>query len=446
MFRRVISDRLRRLGRLANPFPPLFFRSILLQVPSAVLYGLLSHLVNFHVFPRDESRFRAAVALVVAAASDPSGNPHYTGLFAPLASSRARKDSGSENSWMLLMGRLGTLCLQYIANGATSAAAQVSGVGVSNVAATHGGMVDVDGHSGAVSGAAAEYVGVKGLKGQVEEAVVAGFTEAMQAFALISSPQEWKRGLLQGGDAEAEALCRRLLVSLALGRFVLSEKKGATADGNGPGVAAGFGAVEIKKGGPSPPKSASPLARRGAVGVRLVVRADQPDAATGSWTRSPRLFEVLRVHWDAAATMTGGPKLDPAKTPSRLLCSASLEALGISGRAPVDAARHRRTPLEGPSNVILRSGETLESFASAILPSPRLLEHPCRQFLVDPMLAGDARAWWELVAGAGDAVGATDGGATPLANGPVGTRRDVAWTVANILRVKFWGGREGRRE
>ena len=86
-----------------------------------------------------------------------------------------------------------------------------------------------------------------------------------------------------------------------------------------------------------------------------------------------------------------------------------------------------------------RRREVLEAFCAAVLPAPRLLEHPLRALLVNPMLAGDAAPWWRLVSMAGGAVGTEkQAGGGGWGGDDAARRRDVAWAVANILRVRLF--------
>lgn len=402
-----------------------------------MLQTLLSQLVNFHTFPRDAGRFRAALGLVLAAVADPSADPRGTGLFAPLALSREKCEVGKaatppaaeDDSWTLLVARLGIVCLHYIAE-----VGKLAGVGGKG-SPGRDAMNDDDNGSGG---------GLREVSAAAESAV--------EAFALISSPEEWRRRGLLESTKVAEGLCRRLLVSLALGRLVL-RGDGGGCDGGGGGaektrILQDFMIARKEK----PGRKSS---------IRLAVRADVDGLLSGCWTRAPRLFGVLRVMWDATA---GSVTTDTAGAAVRLLCSSSLEALGIGagGAArtveaiPPSAEAETSTP---PISTFVAVGETLpdeiagrsrkltplldnrvllETFASAVLSAPTLLEHPLRALLVDPMLAGDAGAWWVLVTVVGDAQGATEEeGVVGGGSGGDGAarRRDVAWTVANVLKV-----------
>lgn len=376
-----------------------------------MLYGLLSQLVSFHAVPRDAGRLRTVLGLVLASASDSQSDPRATGLFAPLVMARERGDPTSEHAWVLLMARVGVLCLQYIADG---------------------------------TGAEVE--------GSRERTEVVALEEAVRCFALITSAAEWRRRSVGVDGREAEMLCRRVLMSLALGRLCLGGEKAARHPDPRDVPVEG-------KGAESPP--ARPGRRWG---VRLKVRGAR-DEATGKWTREPWMFEVLRLRWNAAAPAVTSESVDAV---TRLLCTASLEALGIGEVSPSTGSGTAGTNLTATASQGVRtrgvtpaggtdqrgvaggggglggtaghgdvSGEreVLGAFASAMLPSPRLLEKSLRVLLVDPMLEGEASAWWELVAVAGDVVGA-EGGACSGAREAATRRRDVAWTVANILRVR----------
>lgn len=359
-------------------------------MPWRVLQNLLSQLVNFHVFPRDAERFHTAMGFVLSAAGDATADPRETGIFAPIAAA-ATASSGNpgitlrmkpltlmrSDAWGLLVARLGILCLNYI----TEFAEAIGGM-------TGPGRGASKGRAGTDAMEDESDVSVGG-----ESRVRGASDSAAQMFALLSSPEEWqRRGLLE--TKEAEILCRSFLATLVVGRL------GGLGDATDTGGAKGNGN-----------------------GVRLLVKLERR-AVDGKWIKTPRLFSALRMLWDAAAQ---GSVIEADRaTALRLLCTASLEALGIPpegvGRSGVGVGAH------APERKILS-----EAFAAAILPVPRLLEHPCKALLVDPILAGDARAWWELVSVAADAVG--EEGAC-LGEGGAVTRRDVAWTVANVLNVR----------
>eukprot|EP00752_Nemacystus_decipiens_P008436 g7540.t1 len=412
-----------------------------LQLPPAVLVTLLSQLVSFHAFPHDAGRFRAAIDLVLAAApptdaaAGPPAGPGGAaaaaaaggGLFAPPPAASSDGDrSEADNAWSLLVARLATVCLHYI--GQVAAGGSATG-------AAEGG--DVKGNTGDADGrGAAVVVGV----GSSE--VAAASEAALRGFGLLASPRAWEHrwpgsrtsagGV--GATSIAESRCRALMSSLALGRITFS---GAV------GGAVGGGRVSSGK---------TPLRRNGGDkgDVRLSVRAER-DELTGEWTRAPRLFGVLRVVWDASASTAaaGGAAGADAPQAVRLLCSSSFKALGIGGAkegaSGPGAGGGAPPPSGGVGGAVVHNvgggvpmpterQRLLEAFAAAVLPAPRLLDHPLRTLLVDPMLAGDAGAWWQLVSVAGGAVGGNGG-----SGGDAARRRDVAWAVANILRVDTGG-------
>lgn len=351
-----------------------------------MLYGLLAQLLSFHVFPRDASRLRAALSLVLSAAADASANPRETGLFATLLAARGLRDVTSEHAWMLLMARLGTLCLQYIADET-----------LNTKVPKENGQEQEQGQE----------------QGMEMEKIV-------RAFTLISSRDEWRRRSLGVSSGEADKLCRRLLVSLALGRLCLSEKRRrapSTLGSTSPHTSNDF-----PKGGKGsgPPWSSD---------VLLVVRADREDA-TRKWIRSPKLFHVLRMRWDRAVG-TEAPSI--VTLASRSLCTASLDAIAWEPRHNGSAQGERGAPAsrgEGQGD----ERETLGAFAASMVTCPNLLEHPLSSLLMDPVLEAGGEVWWKIVAAAGETVGverAAAGGTQASAM----RRKDVAWTVANILRV-----------
>lgn len=423
--------------------PPPHTHSACPQVPTLVLQTLLSQLISFHAFPRDAGRFRAALGLMLAAVSDPSADARRVvppaaspGKCGGKAAAAAPRCVEEHDAWTLLAVRLGVLCLHYFAE-------------AGRMAGDDGGKVSSGGRD-----AMEDNSGSEGEGGGRE--VSAAAESAVEAFALISSPREWRRrGWLESTEA-AEGLCRRLLVSLALGRLVLrAEAGGGSGAGGVPTTVEACGARTAKKLG----------GRRST--VSLAVRLDVVDGvSSGCWTRTPRLFRVLRVLWDATVG-GGGTTKDAAGAAVRLLCSSSLEALRISagGACAVEAVPANDTevstaflPIPTPVAAgaatppppesagqpcklppLIDNRVLLKSFASAMLPAPKLLEHPLRALLVDPMLAGDAGAWWVLVSVAGDAVGAGEeagvAGGGSGGGGGAARRRDVAWTVANVLKV-----------
>lgn len=404
------------------------------------------------------------------------GQQHTSSFFAPLAEARSRRDRTSEHRWTLLISRLGALCLQYVSDGATTAVAGA----VPSLRSSRDGSKSI----GAEDASAMDVVDTDGNEGENTVQTTVGYTEAVRVLSIITSFEQWGK---QGGNGgEATVLCRRLLVSLALGKLVLQadESPGATTSGTKVAVGSGPDRDSQPTKGPvpsafgnSPSASGVPSGRtRGS--VRLLMRASSADVSSGRWMRTPLLFRVLRVHWDAAAMETAaaaGESGESVKAVVRLLCDASLKALGIctadavsspaagarekgEGELPAtlcaseQTSRHSVADIEGvgmavaaesalaripygdQTAVFLRR-ETLQAFACTVLPSPKLLEHPFRALLVDPMLAGDAQAWWELVAVSGEVVGATDVEMGPCGSGAAGGRGDVAWTVANLLRV-----------
>lgn len=336
-----------------------------------------------------------------------------------------------------------------------------------------------------------DVVDTDGAEGENKVQTTEGYAEAMRVLSIIASHEQWgKRGPQHGSSdgGEATVLCRRLLVSLALGKFVLTadDTLGATTGGTKVALASGpDGESQSSKGPVSSTFGNSPSKRTGG-GVRLLVRASSADVSRGSWMRAPLMFGVLRVHWDAAATETAaatGESGDDVKAAVRLLCSASLKALGIStadavsspavgarekgeGELPATSCASEQTNRQSVADkkgaritvaaesalariphddqpAAFHRRETFEAFACTVLPSPRLLEHPFRALLVDPMLAGDARAWWELVAVAGEVVGAGGGKMGSCGSGAAGGRVDVAWAVANLLGVSNEDVRSG---
>ncbi|CAM9154612.1 unnamed protein product, partial [Sphacelaria rigidula] len=393
-----------------------------------------------------------------------------------VAEARSRRDRTSEHRWTLLISRLGALCLQYVSDGATTAVAGA----VPSLRSSRDGSKSI----GAEDASAMDVVDTDGNEGENTVQTTVGYTEAVRVLSIITSFEQW--GKQGGSGGEATVLCRRLLVSLALGKLVLQadESPGATTSGTKVAVGSGPDRDSQPTKGPvpsafgnSPSASGVPSGRtRGS--VRLLVRASSADVSSGRWMRTPLLFRVLRVHWDAAAMETAaaaGESGESVKAVVRLLCDASLKALGIctadAVSSPAAGAREKgegelpatlcaseqtsrqsvadiegvgmavaaesalaRIPYGDQTAVFLRR-ETLQAFACTVLPSPKLLEHPFRALLVDPMLAGDAQAWWELVAVSGEVVGATDVEMGPCGSGAAGGRGDVAWTVANLLRV-----------
>ena len=402
--------------------------------------------MSFHTFPRDAGRFRAAIDLVLAAASPadgPTSGPGGAaaaaggGLFAPPpAASSDGERLQADNTWSLLVGRLGTICLHYISQVAGAGEAWGSSTGAAE--GSGGGSGLGKGNAGGVDGhGAAAVVGV----GSSE--VTAASEAALRGFGLLASPGTWEHrwpvgtaGV--GAISTAESRCRTLMSSLALGSITL---------GGGRGAAGGIQGVS----GNTPPRRSGSGAKGG---VRLSVRADR-NGVTGEWTRAPTLFGVLRVVWDAtASTPAGGATAGgEAAQAVKLLCSSSFQALGIGGAkegvsspgaagggeggAPPSGGAVVGDTSEGAAMPTERQ-RLLEAFAAAVLPAPRLLEHPLRALLVDPMLAGDAGAWWQMVSVAGEAVGAdgSDEGNGGCGGGGAARRRDVAWAVANILRVR----------
>ncbi|CAM9141311.1 unnamed protein product [Ectocarpus sp. 8 AP-2014] len=274
-----------------------------------------------------------------------------------------------------------------------------------------------------------------------EGAVVAGAAAAevgnaaevaMRGFALLASPAAWRHRWPLCEPVVVQRRCGVFLASLALGRVLLGTRSKTGAEA-GPGEA-------LNK--PSP-------TGRGREGVRLLLRTER-ERVGGEGSRAPTLFGVLRVAWDAAAAEAGGGE-GRATQAVRLLCASSFQVLGIGiAEDGESTARIEARPMS--SSAVAEGGgggaaagpggahETwvpdrrrlLEAFAAAVLPAPRLLEHPLRASLMDPMLGGDGAAWWELVSVAGEAVGAGGAGG---GGGAAARRRDVAWAVANILEV-----------
>lgn len=488
-----------------------------------MLLTLLSELVNFHSFPRDAGRFHKALALVAAAPAaapgDARGHPLGHGLFAPPAGSSSPSGGGGggvgssggvgdsvgvaatvaaaeavtragDNAWTLLVNRLGTLCLHYVAQ--LAAVATVAGD-------------DGDSRTGAGGGV------LKGVKkvdtmdlddsaASVGLEVRTAAESAVRVFALLSSPEEWCSRLAVPetagrADRHADHPCRRFLSSLALGKLLLCPGGGDPGGGGGGGGSSRGGSGDEGGdggGGKNFGRAVAHADRRKS--MRLTVRTERDDV-TGDWTRAPRLFGVLRVLWDASGGGDGATGTKSAGTEGaavtaaavRLLCAASLEALavgsgGVGGRGegggggggvgseapPLERSLGRRRRREGEGEVAEtlpaavasetvaveaagkpqldigrpsclmrgRRKKVLEAFAAAMLPAPRLLEHPMRALLVDPMLAGDATAWWRLVSMAGDAVGAEKGeGGNEGGGCDAARRRDISWAVSNILQV-----------
>ncbi|CAN0087178.1 unnamed protein product, partial [Ectocarpus sp. 13 AM-2016] len=406
-----------------------------LQLPPAVLQTLLSELVHFHAFPCDAGRFRAAIDLVLAAApaSDSPATPEGAGLFAAQPASSGGSDSDRllmDNTWSLLVTRLGAVSLQYMSQ-------------VSATAAAAGGRSRKNGAESRDNGGGRRCKGdaMEDAEG-VEVAVVAGegsaevgdaAAVAMRGFALLASPAAWRHRWPLSEPAVVQRRCRVFLASLALGRVLLGTRSKTGAEA-GPGEAL---------------TKSSPRGReRG--GVRLLLRTER-ERVGGEGSRAPTLFGVLRVAWDAAAAEAGVGEGRATQT-VRLLCASSFQVLGIGVAEDGEStARGETRPMSssavaegggGGGAVAVPGGahETtapdrrrlLEAFAAAVLPAPRLLEHPLRAALMDPMLGGDGAAWWELVSVAGEAVGA---GGTGGGGGAAARRRDVAWAVANILEV-----------
>ncbi|CAM9293176.1 unnamed protein product, partial [Ectocarpus sp. 8 AP-2014] len=379
-----------------------------LQLPPAVLQTLLSQLVHFHAFPCDAGRFRAAMDLVLAAApaSDSAANSGGAGLFAAQPASSSGSDSDrllGDNTWSLLVARLGAVCLQYISQVSATVAAAAAGGGRSrkngaesrDIGGGGGGgckdaMDDAEGAEGAVvAGAAAAEVG--------DAAEV-----AMRGFALLASSAAWRHRWPLSELAVVQRRCGVFLASLALGRVLLGTRSKTGADA-GPGE-------ELKK--PSP-------TGRGREGVRLLLRTER-ERVGGEGSRAPTLFGVLRVAWDAAAAEAGGGE-GRATQAVRLLCASSFQVLGIGiaedgeGTARIETRPMSSSAVAGGEGGGAAAGpggahETavpdrrrlLEAFAAAVLPAPRLLEHPLSASLMDPMLGGDGAAWWELVSVAGE--------------------------------------------
>ncbi|CAN0103591.1 unnamed protein product [Scytosiphon promiscuus] len=306
-----------------------------LQLPPPVLTTLLSQLVHFHSFPRDAGRFRAAIDLVLAAA--PSDNATgatqmAAGLFAPAAAAAAAPARAKPT------GRAGV----------------GDGVGKEDT------MDDI--------GAAAE--------------------ASSRGFELLASPGAWRNRWPVVERGMAESRCRAFLASVALGRASF----GAGAASAAGGVPRKSGGIEAAK---SPPTRGKKAGSAGGRGVRLSVRAER-DEVSGEWARTPRLFEVLRVVWDASATAggtggTGAGAGEGSPEAVRLLCGASFRALGIggtptvpptgtspavSGAAGDESSRGESTEPEKGRRLLL-----LEAFAAAVLPAPRLLDHPLRELL-----------------------------------------------------------------
>lgn len=403
------------------------------QLPQAVLQTLLSQLVHFHAFPCDAGRFRAAMDLVLAAApaSDSPATPGGAGLFAAQPASSSGSDSDrllGDNTWSLLVTRLGAVCLQYMSQ-------------VSATAAAGGGRSPKNGAESRNSG------GGGGCKGDAmddaegaEGAVVAGAGSAevgdaaevaMRGLALLASPAAWRHRWPLSERAVVQRRCRVFLASLALGRVLVGTRSKTGAEA-GPGEAL------------------NPHRGRGRVGIRLMLRTER-ERVGGEGSRASTLFGVLRVAWDASAAEAGGGEGRAAQA-VRLLCASSFQVLGIGvtedgeSTARIDTRPMSSSAVAGGAGGGAAAGpggahETavpdrrrlLEAFAAAVLPAPRLLEHPLRASLMDPMLGGDGAAWWELVSVAGEAVGA---GGTGGGGGAAARRRDVAWAVANILEVR----------
>lgn len=331
-----------------------------------------------------------AMGLVLSAAGDATADPRTTGIFAPIAAAAIAhsRNPGDDitlgakplilmrsDVWGLLVARLGILCLNYITE-FTGAIGGMTGAGIG----VRAGMDAVEDDESEVLGGG-------------ESRIRSASNSAVHMFALLSSPEEWqRRGLLE--TKEAKFLCRSFLATLAVG--ILGGVGDTTDTGD---------------------------AKRSNKGVRLLVKLERR-AVDGRWIKTPRLFSALRMLWDSTAQ--GGVIEEDKAVALRLLCSVSLEALGI----PPEGAERSGMGINAhaPGRKIL-----YEAFAAAILPVPRLLKHPYKALLVDPLLAGDARAWWELVSLVGGAVG---GEGACLGKGGAMTRRDIAWTVANILNVR----------
>ncbi|CBJ29420.1 conserved unknown protein [Ectocarpus siliculosus] len=409
-----------------------------LQLPPAVLQSLLSQLVHFHAFPSDAGRFRAAMDLVLAAApaSDNATTPGGAGLFAAQPASSSGSDNDrllGDNTWSLLVTRLGAVCLQYMSQVSATAAA-AGGRSRKNGAESR----DIGGGGGGCEGDAMD--DAEGAEGAVvagaESAEVVDAAEvAMRGFALLASPAAWRHRWSLSEPVAVKRRCRVFLASLALGR-VLMRTRSKTGEEAGPGEAL---------------RKPSPTGRgrgRGREGLRLSLRTER-ERVGGEGSRAPTLFGVLRVAWDAAVAEAGGGE-GRATQAVRLLCASSFQILGIgvaedgestarietrpmsSSAVAGGGARAAAGPGGAHETAVPDRRRLLEAFAAAVLPAPRLLEHPLRAALMDPMLGGDGVAWWELVSVAGEAVGA---GGTGGGGGAAARRRDVAWAVANILEV-----------
>ncbi|CAM9290006.1 unnamed protein product [Ectocarpus sp. 4 AP-2014] len=406
-----------------------------LQLPPAVLQTLLSQLVHFHAFPCDAGRFRAAMDLVLAAApaSDNATTPGGAGLFAAQPASSSGSDSDRflrDNTWSLLVTRLGAVCLQYVSQLSATAAAGGGGRSPKNGAESR----NSGGGSGCKGDAVDDAEGAEGavVAGAGSAEVGDAAEVAMRGFALLAFPAAWRHRWPLSEPAVAQRRYRVFLASLALGRVLVGTRSKTGAEA-GPGGA-------LRK--PSP-------TGRGRGGVRLLLRTER-ERVGGEGSRASTLFGVLRVAWDAAAAEAGGGESRAAQA-VRLLCASSFQVLGIGVTEDGESTARIETRPMSSSAVAGGGGggaaagpggahETavpdrrllLEAFAAAVLPAPRLLEHPLRAALMDPMLGGDGAVWWELVSVAGEAVGV---GGTGGGGGAASRRRDVAWAVANILEV-----------
>lgn len=401
------------------------------------------------------------LALTTAPGDNATSDPaEGTGLFASpeaLSSGESESDRAwADNAWSLLIARLGTVCLQYIGQVAVAAAAATrlgaggaGGVSQNSSCASGGGVDGSSGKGGATKGGPSDSAEGAAVV-RVDHSDVKGAVEAaMRGFELLSSPVAWRRRWSSSSEPTAESRHRALMSSLALGRVLLGAEVGP------PGVTE---AQEMGMGG-VPSENNSPKVK--GTCVRLSVRAEK-DGVGGKWTRTPRLFGVLRLMWDATSAASAGGSGGGEGQALRLLCSSSFQALGISSSSssakndsslqtadpsnPVvvaAAAAAAATEAEGEAHKVTESAtladriELLGAFAAAVLPAPRLLDHPFRALLMDPMLGGDSEAWWEVVSAAGEAVGA-DSRDEESGYGGAARRRDVAWAVANILRVSVY--------
>lgn len=389
------------------------------------------------------------LALATAAEDNLTSDPaESTGLFAPPAAPSSgeseRERARADNAWSLLVARLGTICLQYI--GQVAVAAAGLGTGEAGGLSPNGGVSGGGSGSGSGKGDAMEGDFAGSARGaavvRVGHSDVEGAVEAaMRGFELLSSPVAWRRRWPGSSEATAESRHRALMSSLALGVVVFGAEIGPPAVEAAPRM----GMARVLPGN----NSSKGVVKR----VRLSVRVEK-DGVSGKWTQTPRLFGVLRVIWDVASAVSAGGSGGGEGQALRLLCSSSFQALGISSGAnggdslqtggpntPVVAAAAAGAG-GGADNIaesalLLDRRALLEAFAAAILPAPRLLEHPFKALLMDPMLTGDAGAWWKVVAVAGEAVGVDSSGDGRSGCGGAARRRDVAWAVANILRVSF---------